>query len=103
MKVSTAGEPAPSAAGTAWGATDSNGSGEWMRASSSRLPPQRTRGERAVARRSAMQLAAKGRSRRAATCASTSLPLVVPAATTARRLTARSITSSTAVAQAPGA
>ena len=55
-----------------------------MRASSSRLPPQRTRvtssGEPP---RTSVQLAANGRSRRAATCPSTSLPRFVPAATTA--------------------
>ena len=100
MKASTSGEPSPVAAGRTCGATDSNGSGEWMRASSRRLPPQRTRVTASPS--TAVQLAAKGMSRRAATCASTSLPRFVPGATTAEG-EMRSMTSSSAVAHAPGA
>ena len=100
VKLSISGVPSPSAAASACGATDSSGSGEWMRASSRRLPPQRTRVT--VSPSTAVQFAAKGRSLRAATCASTSLPLFVPGATTAEG-DVRSITSSRAVAHAPGA
>ena len=101
VKLSISGVPSPSAAASACGATDSSGSGEWMRASSRRLPPQRTRvtvspsHSRCSSRRTADPcVRPRG--------ASTSLPLFVPGATTAEG-DVRSITSSRAVAHAPGA
>ncbi len=106
-KDSTAGAAAPltAAAGTVCGATVRSGSGPWIRASSSSDPPQRMRvtvRDEAAAAPIAVTLAANGRSRRAAKCASTSLPRFVPAATTAVGAS-RSIRSSMQRAQAPGA
>ena len=93
---------APSTA-TVCGATVSSAGVPWRRASSSRLPPQRTRvtssGEPPP---TAVQFAAKGRSRRAATWLSTSLPRLLPAATTALG-SSRSISSIVLRAQPPGA
>ena len=55
------------------GATVSSCTGVWRRASSNRLPPQRTRVTSSP--RTSVQFAASGRSRRAATRASISLPV----------------------------
>ncbi len=93
--ASTAGAPASTVStATACGWTVSSFVAPWSRASSSRLPPQRTRvtvaGSPGVA---SMQFADIGRSAFAATCAITSLPRSVPGPTTAAGASRR--TSST--------
>ena len=75
----------------------------WIAASSSRLPPQRTRVTRMGSPPvTSTQFAASGRSAIADACASTSLPRGVPAATTAVGSTF-SVSSTSARAIAAGA
>ena len=89
---------------TACGCTVRSAVGAWMRASSSRLPPQRTRVTSAPPSdgAAATQFAARGRSSSAATWARTSLPRSVPGPRTAVA-DSRRATSTIASAIARGA